>query len=187
VNLSSGKKSVGEEHVGKIGIHPLVKVRSPGKEVRNRVRRAGDVLKRIVEILQKLDPPGLMARDLLRLAEILEVLVVGSDTNGVLRTKEERAATLETKDNSKEFLIMGVIVDFRWEETTRMEGNGVKPIIVLLGNDHPEGKTGGVGIKNELSIPIRCAQDGLCRTALLQGLESEFAFRCPFPSPKLLG
>jgi hypothetical protein len=73
------------------------------------------VFEGVVEILQKLDPPGLSARDLLWLAEVLEVFVVGTDTNRVFGTKEERSATLETEDNSKEFFIVGVIIGFRRE------------------------------------------------------------------------
>jgi hypothetical protein len=37
MDFPSRKKSVGEENSGKIGIHPLVKVRPLGEEVRNRV------------------------------------------------------------------------------------------------------------------------------------------------------
>jgi hypothetical protein len=154
MDLSSGKKGVGKEYSGKIGIHPLVKVRSPGEEVHNRVRRAGNVLQGVVKVLQKLDPPGLAAHDLLRLAEILEVFMVGVDTNWVLGTEEKRATTLETKDNAKEFLVVGVIIGLRGKETSGVEGDGVEAIIVFLGNDDTQRVARSIRVKDELSIPI---------------------------------
>jgi hypothetical protein len=51
----------------------------------------------IVKILQVLDPAGLSASNLLRLAEVLEILVVGTDFNGMSSPKEEGAATLESE------------------------------------------------------------------------------------------
>jgi hypothetical protein len=103
----------------------------------------------VVEILQKLDPLGLSARDLLRFAEVLEVFVVGADADRVLSTKEEWAATFETKDDAKEFLIMSVIIGFCREETVRVESNGMKPILVFLGDDYPESVAGGVGVEDK--------------------------------------
>jgi hypothetical protein len=51
VDLSGRKKGVGKENTGKIGIHPLVKVGSPREEVSDRVRRAGNMLQGIIEVL----------------------------------------------------------------------------------------------------------------------------------------
>jgi hypothetical protein len=51
VDLLSRKKSVREEDMRKIGIHPLVKVGSLGEEVCNHVQHAGDMLKCIIEVL----------------------------------------------------------------------------------------------------------------------------------------
>jgi hypothetical protein len=94
------------------------------------------VFKHVVEILEELDPVGLAARDLLRFAEILKILVISADTNWVFGTEEERATAFEAKNNAKEFLVVGVVIGFRWEETARVEGDGVEPILVFLGNDH---------------------------------------------------
>jgi hypothetical protein len=141
VDLSSGEKGVREEHAGKIGIHPLVKVRPPGKEISNRVRHTGNVLQGVVEVLQKLDPPGLAARDLLQLTEILEVFMVGADVDWMLSTEEKQVATLETENDAKKFLIMGVIIGLRREETPGMKGDGVKSILIFLGDDNPKSVT----------------------------------------------
>jgi hypothetical protein len=174
MDLPNRKKSVGEEYTGQIGIHPLVKVRSPREEISNRIRRAGNVFQGVVKILEELDPPGLAARDFLWFTEVLEVFVVGTDTNRVFSTKEEWAAALKTEDNPKEFFIVGVIIGFRRKEATRVEGNRMKPILVLLGDDDAKSVTRGIGVEDKLSVPIRCAQDRMCRAMLLQRLESEF-------------
>jgi DNA-directed RNA polymerase specialized sigma54-like protein len=70
------------------------------------------VFQRIIKVLQELDPSGLAARDFLWLAEVLEILVVGADTNRMLSTKEERAATFEAKDHAQQFLIVCIVVGF---------------------------------------------------------------------------
>jgi hypothetical protein len=133
-----------------------------------------------------LDPPGLPARDLLRLAEILEVFMVGANADGVFGTEEKRATTLETENNTKEFLVMGVVVGFCWEETAGMEGNRVQPVLVFLGDDDPESVAGCVRVENKLSVPVGCAQDGMHGTTLFQGAESEFTLGRPIPGPKFL-
>jgi hypothetical protein len=114
VDFLSRKKSVREKHMGKIGIHPLVKVRSLGQEVCDRVRRARNMLQYIVEILEKLDPLGLAARDFLWLSEVLEILVVSTDANWMLGTKEEGATALEAEDDTEKFLVVGIVVGFCW-------------------------------------------------------------------------
>jgi hypothetical protein len=176
MDLSSRKKGVGEEYTGQIGIHPLVKVRSPREEVSNRIRRAGNVFQGVVEVLEELDPPGLAARDFLWFAEVLEVFVVGTNADRVFSTQKEWAAALKPKDNPKEFFIVGVIVGFHWEEATRVEGNGMKSILVFLGDDDSKSVAGGIGVEDELTAPIGCSQNGMCRATLLQCLESEFTF-----------
>jgi hypothetical protein len=146
MDLASGKKSVGKEHSRKIGVHPLVKVGSPGEEVSYRIRRAGNVLQSVVEVLEELDPAGLAASDFLRLSEILEVFVVGADANRVLGTEEERATTFEAENNTKELFVVGVVIGFRRKETAGVEGNGMQSVLILLGDDYPESVAGGIGV-----------------------------------------
>jgi len=94
------KKMIGERNAWEIRIHPLVKVLSPRQEVGDRIRGSGDVFQRIIEILQEFDPSGLSAGDLLRLAEVLEIFVVGEDAHRMLRAEEQGSATFETKDHA---------------------------------------------------------------------------------------
>ena len=77
---------IGERNVRKIRIHPLVKVLTVGEEVGNSVRGSGNVFQRIIEILEEFYPPGLPSHNLLRFAEILEVLMVCEDSNRMLHS-----------------------------------------------------------------------------------------------------
>jgi hypothetical protein len=91
-----------------------------------------------------LDPPGLSARDLLRLTEILEVFVVSTNANRVFSTEEEWSATFEAKNNTKELLVVGVVVGFCRKETAGVEGDGMKTVVIFLGDNHSQGVARGV-------------------------------------------
>jgi hypothetical protein len=107
-----GKKGVVKEDTQFVGIHLLVKVLSLRKEVGNGVRVTRDVGQLIIEVLKVLDPAGLSASNLLWLTEVLEVLVVSADLDGMCSSKEERSATFESEQDGCEFLVMGVVVLF---------------------------------------------------------------------------
>ena len=106
------KKGVVKEDTRLVGIHLLVKVLSSRKEIGDSIRVTRNVGQFVVEVLEVLDPAGLAASDLLRLAEVLEILVVGSDLNRLCSSKEEGLTTLESEQDSCEFLVMGVVVLF---------------------------------------------------------------------------
>jgi hypothetical protein len=112
------KKGVVKEDTWFIGIHLLVKVLSSGKEIGDGIHVTRDVGQFIIEILQVLDPAGLMASNLLRLAEVLEVFMVGANLDQLCCTKKEGSTTLKPEQDSCKFLVMGVIVLFGREETT---------------------------------------------------------------------
>jgi hypothetical protein len=143
------KKGVVKEDKRFVGIHLLVKVLSSGKEIGNSVHVTWNVGQFIVEVLKVLDPAGLAAGDLLRLVEILEILVVGSNLNRLCSTEEEGSTTLESKEDRCEFLVMGVIVLFCWKEASGVEGNRVDSIVKFLQNDGSKGVSRGVGFKDK--------------------------------------
>ena len=127
---------IGERDAWQIRIHPLVKVLVAEEEVGDGVRSPCNMFKHIIEILKEFDPAGLAARHLLWFAEILEVLVVRQDSNRMSGTKEEGAATLEPKDNARQFTVVDVVVSFRWEETAGVEHYRMHTVGVFLRNDH---------------------------------------------------
>jgi hypothetical protein len=91
------KEGVIEEDTRFVGVHLLVKVLSSGKEISDSVRMTRNVGQFIVKVLKVLDPVGLPTSDLLRLAEILEVLVVGADFDWLCSSKEEGSTTFESE------------------------------------------------------------------------------------------
>jgi hypothetical protein len=131
-NHRGRKKGVVEEDTRFVGIHLLVKVLSSGKEIGDGVRVTWNVGQFIVEILKVLDPASLAASDLLWLAKILEILVVGSDLDRLCSTEEEGSTTLESKEDCCEFLVVSVVVLFSGEETSGVEGDWVNSIVKLL-------------------------------------------------------
>jgi hypothetical protein len=95
--FGGGKRGVIKEDMRFVGIHLLVKVLSLRKEVGNGVRVSGDVRQFIVEVLEVLDLVGLSTSNLLWLAEVLEILVIGVDLDRVCSAKEERLTTFESE------------------------------------------------------------------------------------------
>jgi hypothetical protein len=143
------KKGVVKEDTRLVGIHLLVKVLSSGKEVSDSVHMTWNVGQFIVEVLKVLDPAGLSASNLLQLAEVLEIFVVGANFNWLCRAKEEGSTTLEAEQDGCEFLVMGIVVLFSQEETAGVEGDGVDSIVELLRDDGSEGVSRGVGFKDK--------------------------------------
>jgi hypothetical protein len=107
-----GKKGVVKEDTWFVGIHLLVKVLLTGKEIGDSIRVTGNVGQLIIEILKVLNLAGLSTSNLLQLAEILEILVVSTNLDGVCSSEKEGLTTLESKQDGCEFLVMGIVVLF---------------------------------------------------------------------------
>ena len=86
------------------------------------------MFKGVVKVLEEFEPACLSAINFLRLAEVLEVFMVGPDANGMFRSKRERATALKPIDYGGEFFVMCIVVAFGGKETTGVEGNGMNPI-----------------------------------------------------------
>jgi hypothetical protein len=127
-----GKKGVIKEDTRFVGIHLLVKVFLSREKISDSVGVAGNVGQFVVKVLEVFNPSCLSTSNLLRLAEILQIFVVGTDFNGVCGSKKEGATTFESKEDSGEFLVVGVVVLFGGEETVRVEGDRVGSIVKLL-------------------------------------------------------
>jgi hypothetical protein len=107
-----GKKGVVKEDMWFVSIHLLVKVLSTREEIGDSVHVSRDVGQFIVEILKVFDPVGLSTSNLLQLAEVLEIFVIGVNFDGVRGTKKEGSTTFESKQDGCEFLVMGIVVLF---------------------------------------------------------------------------
>jgi hypothetical protein len=95
----------------------------------------GDVRQFVVKVLEVFDPMGLLTSNLLWLMEILEILVISADLDGVHGSKEKGTATFEPKENGSEFLVVGIVILFGRKEASGMEGDGVNPVIKFLRDD----------------------------------------------------
>jgi hypothetical protein len=51
------------------------------------------------------------------LAEVLEILVVSADLDGLCSTKEEGSTTFEPEQDGCKFLVVGIVVLFGGKET----------------------------------------------------------------------
>src|SRR5260221_12614269 len=135
----------------------------------------------VVEILEELNPSSLSSSDLLGLTEVLEVFVVGEDADLVFSSEEQSATALESKDDPCEFFIMHIVVLFRGEEASGVEGDGVHPILVLLGDDDSQGVPRCVGMHDKRLIPIRSLEDQFLGADVLQMAAGRLAAIGPGP------
>jgi hypothetical protein len=108
------EKKEKREECASVRIHPLVKVFVAGEEIGDGIGMSRDVFEHKVEVLQELHPSGLPAHNFLRLAEILEIFVVGSDGDKVVGAKEVGAPTFKSIDNGSHLFVMDVVVSFCW-------------------------------------------------------------------------
>jgi len=82
----------------------------------------------VVKVLKEFKPARLSAINVLWLTEILEILMVSTNTDSMFCSKDERVTALKPIDDRSEFFIMRIIVAFGGKEVTRMEGNGVNAV-----------------------------------------------------------
>jgi len=120
------------------------------------------MFKGVVKVLEEFEPACLSAINFVRLAEVLEVFMISSYTNGMFHSKKEGATTFKSKDNCSEFFVMCIVVALGREKTTGVESNGVNPIQEFLHEDSTEGVSGGVCFHNELLFPIRRTEHRIC-------------------------
>ena len=172
-----------ERNAREIRIHPLVKVFSAGKEVRDGVCCPRNVFQRIVEVLQELDPTGLPARHLLWLTEVLQIFVVCEDPYRVLRTEEKGAATFETENDASKLPVVNVVIAFGGDEAARVKRDRVHAVYVFLCYDDAQRVTRRIGMHDEGFRPIRRFEDWFACAYFLQPLECLFAFHRPVPLP----
>jgi hypothetical protein len=95
-------------------INPLVKVFLLGEEIGNGIDVPGDMFEYEVKVLQEFHPSCLSACDFLRLAEVLEVFVVGPDGNRMVGAQEVGASAFKSINNGSHLLVVDVVVSFCW-------------------------------------------------------------------------
>ena len=87
-----------------------------------------------------------MTSNFARIMEVLEILVISAHTNWVRGAKEEWLSAFEAEYYSSQFFVMRIVVCFCWQETSRVKGYRVDPILKFLGNNYTQGIAQGVCI-----------------------------------------
>lgn len=125
-------------------------------------------------------PAGLPAVQLVRLAEVLQVLVVSPNVDVVWRALEVVTPIGERADDSEEFLIVDLVVPLSFGERLRKEGDGVPNTGgILLREDGAGGEIRGVGLETEGFRVIGHEEYGLGGEQMPEAVESYLTSRCP--------
>ena len=84
-----------------------------------------------VELGEVLRPPCLPPGQYLGSREILKVLMIHNNVDGIDRTFQIVSPNLESFEDSKQFLIMYVVVQLHRSESVRVKGNWMNFIIFI--------------------------------------------------------
>jgi len=76
-----------------------------------------------VELREILGPPHLPLGQYLGSKEILKILMICDNINGIGQTFQIVSPNLESFEDSKQFLVMCVIIQLRCSESARVKGN----------------------------------------------------------------
>ena len=77
-----------------------------------------------VELGEELRPPGLSACEELRSSKVLQILVVGDHVNRSSGALQVVPPGLERLEDSEEFFVVGVVIEFRLMKRTQKECDG---------------------------------------------------------------
>ena len=106
-----------------------------------------------VELGKVLRPPRLPPGQYLGGRKILKVFMIRNNVDGISQTFQIVPPNLESFKDSKQFLVMCVIVQLCHSESARVKGNWMNFIIfVNNGEDCSKSIVRGIGFHNELSI-----------------------------------
>src|ERR1700759_95726 len=91
-------------------------------------------------------PASLSAIEITRRHEVLQVLVVSTNVDRVIRTFEEMTPFFKCANNSEHFLVVNLVIPFYRAQSTRVKSNWMPLIIFrgLLRQNCTSGKIGTV-------------------------------------------
>jgi hypothetical protein len=99
---------------------------------------SGTELDNHVESAEVFWPVHLMASKHPHRREILEILVICDNVDGVLNSFKVVTPQVEWLKDSKQFLIMGIVAPFQGCKGLRVVGNWMDTIVRLLGENHSD-------------------------------------------------
>src|SRR6516165_8189134 len=126
-----------------------------------------------VVVAKQLRPPRLSPVENLGRGEILEILVVRVNREGVGSTLQIRAPFLESDDDGEHLLVVDLVVQLGGRELARIERNGMENVVaVRLGENGCDGKVRSVGLHRRGAVRLEVSEDGRCGEGGLQLAES---------------
>ena len=126
-----------------------------------------------VELGEILRLPHLLSGQYLGSREILKVLIICNNIDGIGQTFQIVLPNLEGFKDSKQFLVMCVIVQLRHSESARVKGNWMNFILFINnGEDCSKSIVQGISFHNELSIGNPMSEDRCRGKCFFERVES---------------
>jgi len=141
-----------------------------------------------IELGKVLRPPHLPPGQYLSSRKILKVLMIYNNVNGIGQTFQIVSPNLESFKDSKQFLVMYVVVQLCCSESARVKGNWVNFIIFVNSEeDYSESIVRGISFHDELSIRNPMSKDRSGDKCFLEKVESIYTGGVKLPRNVLLG
>ena len=117
--------------IGVVGV-TWVDIPSPGEHVDLLGESTRSMVDVKVEGAEEFGPTSLSAVEVSLFEKVLKVFVVGKDLDAMAGAFQVVAPVLEGLYNGEEFLVVDVVVAFRWCHSARMEGDRVYVVVGRL-------------------------------------------------------
>ena len=117
--------------IGVVGV-TWVDIPSPGEHVDLLGESTRSMVDVKVEGAEEFGPTSLSAVEVSLFEKVLKVFVVGKDLDAMAGAFQVVAPVLEGLYDGEEFLVVDVVVAFRWRHSARMEGNRVYVVVGWL-------------------------------------------------------
>ena len=140
-----------------------------------------------VELGEVFGPASLPASEEFGGGEVGEVLVIRDNIDWRGGALKEVAPGFESFEDSKEFLVMDVVIPLGFGEGAGMESNGVDFTVINDGENGGEGVVRSIRFHNERSIGTPLGENRSGGESFLKGVKSVLAFLSPSPLDILAG
>ena len=126
-----------------------------------------------IELEEVLQPPRLPLGQYLGSRKILKVLMVHNNVDGIGQTFQIVPPNLESFEDSKQFLVIYVVVQLCCSESVRVKDNWMNFIIFINNREHcSESIVQGISFHNELNIGNPINEDRCGNECFLERVES---------------
>lgn len=121
-------------------------------------------------------------RQLVGLAEISQTFVISEEGDRMLHALEVVLPMVKCMDDSKQFMVVNIVVAFSRSESPREVSTGVKiSVVISLHEDSPTSKEGGIGHDSEGATGIRESKYWSSLEFSQEGVEGGLLVRAPRP------